>query len=193
MMQATQPEGMETNLAEAQPAPDTQPAPEAQPNPDPATLAAAVLRAVSERTQRAEHSVIKSMAEQRGLSEGEVRAALEQARAQATEAAPAATQPQPAAQERLIAAEVKWLGAEMGLIDPEAALRLMDASLVQVEADGTVSGVREALTALAQHKSYLFASPGRGAWAQKLGAGAPPALTGVEEAFYRRNPGLRKT
>ena len=91
---------------------------------------------------------------------------------------------------KLIEAEIARLGAEMKLIDPEAAWRLMDATAVTVTDDGAVIGLREALETLRQSKSYLFAQGG--AWAQRVGNGGLPRLTGVEEAFYRKNPALRK-
>ena len=47
------------------------------------------------------------------------------------------------------------------------------------------------IAALRKEKGYLFAT-GTAAWAQRVGAGGAPALTGVEEAFYRKNPGLRR-
>ena len=92
---------------------------------------------------------------------------------------------------KLLNAEIRTIGAEMGLLDAEAALRLMPPEAVTVNAQGEVAGVREALTALQQHKGYLFARAARGAWAQRMGDSAP-RLTGVEVAFYRKNPTLRK-
>ena len=93
---------------------------------------------------------------------------------------------------RLLAAEVKSVGAELGLLDPEVALTLIDPSALTVGEDGAVTGVREALESLKQRKGYLFAQPGRGAWAQRVSSGGAPQLSGVEEAFYRKNPALRR-
>jgi len=93
--------------------------------------------------------------------------------------------------QKLLAAEIRSVGAELGLIDTEAALQLMPPDAVTVSADGDVTGVREALTELRQHKGYLFTRNGHGAWAQRMGE-STPRLTGVEEAFYRKNPTLRK-
>lgn len=96
-----------------------------------------------------------------------------------------------AIRQKLLTAEIRSVGAELGLIDAEAALRLMPPEAVTVSAQGDVTGVREALTALQQRKGYLFARAARGAWAQRMGDSAP-RLTGVEEAFYRKNPTLKK-
>jgi hypothetical protein len=91
---------------------------------------------------------------------------------------------------RLAAAEVRRVGAEMGLVDAEIALTLLDPAALAVNEAGEVAGVRDALAALKAEKGYLFARAG-GAWAERLGGGLVP-LTGVEEAFYRKNPALRK-
>lgn len=96
-----------------------------------------------------------------------------------------------AIRQKLLTAEIRSVGAELGLLDPEAALRLMPPEAVTVNALGEVAGVRVALTALQQSKGYLFARSARGAWAQRMGDSAP-RLTGVEEAFYRKNPTLKK-
>lgn len=161
-------------------------------------LAQTLLKAVEERLARAEKSVVRSMAGQNGMEEAELTRLLAQARAAGGEAAPAPESAQQFEQlktrwrERLLAAEVKTVGTELGLLDGEVALKLMDAAALTVAEDGTVGGVREALTALKQSKGYLFGQATRGAWAQKLGFSGIPPLSGVEEAFYRKNPALRR-
>ena len=160
-------------------------------------MAETLLRAVEERTCRAEKSVLRSMAEQSGMEEQALAEMLAQARArQVGETAPEERKRLETADERirsrLLLAEVKAVGAELGLLDADAALRLLGTDAASVAEDGAVSGVREALEALKQQKGYLFAPPARAAWAQRIGSGAPSAMSGVEEAFYRKNPTLRR-
>ena len=131
----------------------------------------AVLRAVEARTQRAEKSVLKSLADQYGLNEAEVTALLDKAKADKAKELPAEAKRQIAeAQEQaksvLIAADVRTVGIELGLLDVDTALVLMDKSKVSV--DGTkVNGTKEALEALKTAKPFLFKANDNGAWAQK--------------------------
>ncbi len=165
--------------------------------PDAEALKASLLKAVEDRARRAESAVVRSMAEQSGVPEETLAEMLASARKQQAQTLP------PEAQERLNAlnadarrrltmAEVKNVGAEMGLRDAEVALSLMDADALTVDENGAVTGVREALEGLKARKGYLFAAPGRGAWAQRVSAGGEAQLSGVEEAFYRKNPALRR-
>ena len=216
-------------------------APAAQPKPaatQALTFADMLMKAVHERTQRAEKSVLRSMAVQSGITEGALGSILAAARAGHTQAAglPApedsaaetalAATPEQAAQamqptgdataaqaapppqteetktptlqedrsavlgRRLVAAELRRIGEQMGLVDAEVALALIDPEAMTVSETGEVAGVTEALNALKAQKGYLFARAG-GAWAERLGGGLAP-ISGVEEAFYRKNPALRK-
>ena len=188
--------------ANAAPLPDpeteleTDPAPvDASTAPD--KLAETLLKAIEERTSRAEKSVLRSMALQTGVDEQTLSDLLARARAAQPETLPPETQAKldeanARVTQRLVLAEVKAIGAEMGLVDADAALALMDTSGIAVGEDGLVTGVREALEALRTTKRYLFAQGGRGAWAQKVGNGGIGMLSGVEEAFYRKNPTLKK-
>ena len=159
-------------------------------------LGAQLLRAVRERVGRAEKSVLRSMAEQRGLPEEHLADLLAKARALET-AEPAQQERQTdTAEERLrrklLQNEVARVGGEMGLLDADVALRLLEEGFAKVESDGEVTGVRESLESLRQRKGYLFAPTARTAWAQRVGTAAPALAGGVEEAFYRKNPALRK-
>jgi hypothetical protein len=161
------------------------------------TLKGTLLKAVEDRTRRAQSSVVRSMAEQNGVPEETLQDLLIQARAEkATELPPELQQRMDeaaaAAALKLKMAEVKAIGAEMGLVDTEVALQLIDPETLAVTDNGDVAGVREALESLKQRKGYLFAPPMRAAWAQRVSAGSAPPLSGVEEAFYRKNPELRK-
>ncbi|MCE5344516.1 MAG: hypothetical protein LLF96_13170 [Eubacteriales bacterium] len=187
---ATQPDDAQDDATPTDAANET---PEAATNEE---LKAALLKAVQERTRRAETSVVRSMAEQNGVAEETMAAMLSAARAAQTEALPPEAQSRLDAlnadvRRRLMMAEVKSVGTELGLIDPDVALTLLAADALTVAEDGTVTGVREALESLKARKGYLFAMPARGAWAQRVSSGVTPQLSGVEEAFYRKNPALR--
>ncbi|NLI21760.1 MAG: hypothetical protein GX418_09460 [Clostridiales bacterium] len=176
--------------------------PSETPPPTDGAFSETLLKAVEERVARAEKSVLRSMAEQNGLDEQALSALLAQARGRRAEAPPDGAAPAQARQRldeinarltgRLLAAEVKSVGAEMGLLDPEAAMKLLDTARLLVDETGEVSGVPEALAALRESKAYLFAKPQRAAWAQRIDAGGGAEVSGVEEAFYRKNPGLRR-
>lgn len=180
---------------EGESAPDAplEAAPEGDP-PDAADPAFAdtLLRAVEERARRAEKSVLRSMAAQRGMTEEALSQVLAQARAgQATGAEAQARERGALLGKRLIAAEVRRVGAEMGLVDAEVALGLIAPDALTVSEAGEVEGVPEALADLRARKGYLFGRGG-GAWAQRLDGGGLAPASGVEEAFYRKNPALRK-
>ena len=167
----------------------------APPSAPPENLGEALRKAVAERTARAEKGVLRSMAAQYGMEEAALAAALQAARDAQTELPPDAQARIHAMQarfgERLRLMDVKAVGAELGLIDPDAAIRLMDADSIAVAEDGSVQGTREALDALRRAKPYLFRQAGAGAWAQRLDGGGIPSMTGVEAAFYRKNPALK--
>ncbi len=187
----THPDCLPENASEV--AADTPETPEAADSAQ-ASLKKTLLKAVEERKRRAENSILRSMAEQNGLPEARLAALLHDARDEA--APPEETDERLAAitanaTRRLLLAEVKSVGAELGLLDADVALKLIDPDALTVEADGSVTGAREALEALKESKKYLFSQSGRGAWAQRMGGGAPQ-LSGVEEAFYRKNPALRR-
>lgn len=150
-------------------------------------LVQTLLHAIDSRQQRAEKSVLRSMAQQYGLEEAELSAMLDEARQRKQAQLPPQVQQQlDQANERanrlLIAAEIKSLGAAMGLIDPEAALQLMNREGVTVDDKGAVSGAQEALDALKESKPYLFGqTTQRGSWGQPQGAPAQDDKSGREE------------
>ncbi|MEA4998644.1 MAG: hypothetical protein VB087_04560 [Candidatus Limiplasma sp.] len=187
------PEPAETGAANP-PAGDA-PAQSSPQSSPPQNLGEALRKAVAERTARAEKGVLRSMAAQYGMEEAALAAALQAARDAQTELPPDAQARIHAMQarfgERLRMMDVKAIGAELGLIDPDAAIRLMDADSIAVAEDGSVQGTREALDALRRAKPYLFRQAGAGAWAQRLDGGGIPSMTGVEAAFYRKNPALK--
>lgn len=182
--------------------------------PEDPAFAQTLLRAVEERARRAERGVLRSMTAQSGVDEEALSQMLTRARAardaQAepggaeedeelatleTNAEPAAPEPRDTRAEllgrRLIAAEVRRVGAELGLLDAEVALTLIPQAALTIGEAGEVEGAREALLNLRARKGYLFGRAA-GAWAQKLDGGGLTPMSGVEEAFYRKNPALRR-
>lgn len=161
-----------------------------QPSAD--DIAAAIFKAAEQRTQRAETSVVKSMAEQYGISEEEARAALEKAKSDKAGKLPDDVQKQldeanAKVRTMQISAEVAKIGAELGLLDAETALLLIPADKIKVDDKGAVTGVKEALEALKKDKAYLFKAGGAGGL--KQGEGAPPetdAKTEARNQMYHR-------
>lgn len=144
----------------------------------PEALAEAFSKALNTRTDRAERSVARSFAEQYGMTETEVTALLEKAKADKASAIPPEVQKQidaanKRANDMLIVAETRAISAELGLIDADVAYQLMDKANVKVDDAGKVTGVKEALEALKTAKPFLAAAQPTGAWGQKQGASTP--------------------
>lgn len=124
------------------------------------SIAAALIPALDARQERAERSVIKSFAEQSGVSVEEITNLVADYKAKQATAIPADVQKRidermRTADNRLISAEVRAVGAELNIIDIDAAFALMNKSGVKVGEDGSVTGVKEALEALTAAKPYL--------------------------------------
>ena len=82
------------------------------------------------------------------------------------------------ADNRLISAEVRAVGTELNIIDIDAAFALMDKTGVKVGDDGSVTGVKEALEALATARPWLVKQ-----------AAPSPSGTGSTGNFPRGNGG----
>ena len=137
-----------------------------------------IAAALDARHQRTERSVIRSFAEQNGVSVEEITKLMTDYKAQQAAAIPADVQQRiderlRTADNRLISAEVRAVGTELHIIDIDAAFALMDKSGVKVGEDGSVTGVKEALEALTAAKPYL------------VKAAPPPSGTGSTGNFPR--------
>ena len=142
-----------------------------------------IAAALDARQQRTERSVIKSFAEQNGVSVEEITKLMTDYKAKQATAIPADVQKRidermRTADNRLISAEVRAVGAEMNIIDIDAAFALMDKSGVKVGDDGSVTGVKEALEALATARPWLVKQ-----------AAPSPSGTGSTGNFPRGNGG----
>ena len=142
-----------------------------------------IAAALDARQQRTERSVIKSFAEQNGVSVEEITKLVTDYKAQQATAIPADVQQRidermRTADNRLISAEVRAVGTELNIIDIDAAFALMDKSGVKVGDDGSVTGVKEALEALATARPWLVKQ-----------AAPSPSGTGSTGNFPRGNGG----
>ena len=169
-------------------APAAPPAPKAASAED---IAAAVLKAVGDRTARAETGVVKSMAEQYGMSEADLKAVLDKHKAEAAKALPEEAQKQIDAakaevqQLRLETALVKE-GAALGLLDVEDAIKLLPADAIKINDKGEITGLKEALEKLKETKPYLFATVQKAATGQRVSGGtAPDGKTAHDEAHEK--------
>lgn len=141
-------------------------------------IVAAVVAAMEARQQRAGDAVIKSMAEQYGMTTDEVKTLLkaEQDKKKGQLSPEAQAQVDAAnarAQKMLLTAEVTKLGTDMGLVDVDVALSLLDQEKISYKDDGTVEGVQSALDALKEKKAYLFQAQKQGSWGHGRQGGAP--------------------
>jgi hypothetical protein len=172
--------------------PEIKPQSESRQQLDAAEFADALMKAIDDRTSRAEKGVLKSMAEQYGFTEDEAKAVKEKAKADKAAKLPEDVQKQldeanAKVRRMQVSAEVVKIGAELGLVDADVALQLLPADAIKVNAKGEISGVKEALEALKKEKPYLFGTKAAGGI--KQGAGAPPekdAKSEIMETMYHK-------
>ena len=145
--------------------PETVTSPKAQTEtrqqPDAGEFADALMKALEDRTCRAEKGVLKSMAEQYGFTEDEAKTIMEKAKAEKAAQLPENVQKlldeaNAKVRRMQISAEVAKVGTELGLLDSDVALQLLPADAVKINTKGEVTGVRDALEALKKEKPYLF-------------------------------------
>ena len=154
-------------------------------------IAAAVLKAVGDRTARAETGVVKSMAEQYGMSEADLKAVLDKHKAEAAKALPEEAQKQIDAaraevQKLKLSSAVAKEGAALGLVDADVAITLIPADAIKVNDKGEITGVKEALEKLKETKPYLFATVQKAATGQRVSGGsAPDGKTAHDEAHEK--------
>ena len=164
--------------------------------PSAKSFATELMKALDERTSRAEKGVLKSMADQYGMSEDEAKAVMEKAKAEKAKAlTPDAQKQIDAAKAELLkyklGAEVAKEGAALGLLDPDVAMSLLGEDATKANDKGEFAGLKAALEKLKETKPYLFGGK-PGAMAQRVSGAAPATLTGEEARFYAKNPGLKK-
>lgn len=164
-----------------------QPTTAAPSQPSAAEVAQALMKALDERSQRAERSISKSIAEKYGMTEDEINSILAAEKKKRDAALPAAVQRQldaamKAANDKLIAAEIRVQASALGFLDSDDALALIDRTGIKIDDKGEVTGVAEALKALAEKKPHLIKQDnGPGAWGQRHGTGAGGETTATDE------------
>lgn len=165
----------------------------------PANLSDLLIQALEARTERAEKSVTRSIAEQYGVSEEELTGIVNRYKAEKANQLPESAQKQireatEKAHGMMIAAEVRAMGAQMGLLDADVALQLLDRSKVSVSEDWKVKGVKDALEALKTAKPFLFGAKDA-AWGMKLGGeSAEPVSRArmIAQNYYKNKYGEEK-
>lgn len=76
---------------------------------------------------------------------------------------------------------IERAAARAGAVDSEAVLALIDKSKIQVNGDGTIAGVEEAINALQSNKAYLF---GKGNTVT-LGEGTNPSDSNTQVKSFK--------
>ena len=133
-----------------QPEPKTQPQAEPRQQLDATEFADALMKALDDRTSRAEKGVLKSMAEQYGFTEDEAKTIMEKAKAEKAAQLPENVQKlldeaNAKVRKMQVAAEVSKIGAELGLLDAEVALQLLPGDVIKVNVKGEVTGIKDTL------------------------------------------------
>mgnify|MGYP001201212351 FL=1 len=139
---------------------------------------------IEKRLARAKKDADKALEDERKkaqMTEAErLKAAKDEAEAKAEKALATAN-------EVLVRAEVKSIAADMGLVDGDAAYALIDRDSVELK-NGKVTGVKEALEALAKEKPWIKKGEAKGS----VGAGTNPGSSNSKtdmNAFIRRAAG----
>lgn len=175
-------------FADETPAPE-QPAPAAPPAQSVEQIVTAAMAAMEARQQRAGSAVIKSVAEQHGISADELTAAIEKAKAEK------AAQVPPDVQKQLDAANAQIAAYQNREAAAAAGVSPAFADFVIFEAQ---KGVKDGTDFAASLKDYLEKNPQYkadakpAAWGLPSVGGASPQLSGVESRFYELNPHLKK-
>lgn len=75
---------------------------------------------------------------------------------------------------------IGFKAAQLGALDVEAVTKLIDRTNIKIDESGNITGVAEALEALAKSKAYLF---GKGNGAPNLGTPTSPGAGNTTPAF----------
>ena len=83
--------------------------------------------------------------------------------------------------------EVATTANKLGIVDSDVAYRLIDKESIEYDDKGKPSNIEALLKKLPQDKPYLLGGNKPGAF----NYGRSESLSGVEEEFLKRNPGLK--
>lgn len=169
--------GQQSTPPQATPAVPPTIAPASAPPASAAQIAEETLKLINAASEKKEHGITKSMADQYGLTEDELKAAIDAKKAEkSAKLSPEAQKQIDDANAELNKLKVTTVvtkeGSAMGLLDVDVAMQLLPKDAVKVDAKGEITGVKEALEGLKKDKPYLFGETVKPpAMAQKVGNG----------------------
>jgi hypothetical protein len=119
--------------------------------------------AIRDRLQRqrdkyADYDKLKADAEKLATIEAANKTEAEKLAERVQKAEQAAQDATSKARARILAAELRAVATELGFTDPADAGRLLDAAALEVNDNGEVPGLKDALSKLAEAKPYLLKS-----------------------------------
>lgn len=113
------------------------------------------------------------------MSEAErLKAEKEEASKKAEEASEAAKKAQESANQRIVNTEIRSIARSLNANDPNDVLTLLDKSVIEIDDEGNVTGVDEAVKALKEAKPWMFKQP---IGADASGGSNPSKNPGVSE------------
>ncbi len=113
------------------------------------------------------------------MSEAErLKAEKEEAAKKAEEAAEQAKKAQETANKRILNTEIRSVARALNANDPNDVLALLDTSTIEIDENGDVKGVEDAVKALKEAKPWMFKQP---IGADAVGGGNPNKNPGVSE------------
>lgn len=107
-----------------------------------------------------------------------LKAEKEEAAKKAEEAAEQAKKAQETANQRIVNTEIRSVARALNANDPNDVLALLDKSIVEIDDDGNVKGVEEAVKALKEAKPWMFKQP---IGADAVGGSNPSKNTSISE------------
>lgn len=107
-----------------------------------------------------------------------LKAEKEEAAKKAEEAAEQAKKAQETANQRIVNTEIRSVARALNANDPNDVLALLDKSVVEIDDDGNVKGVEEAVKALKEAKPWMFKQP---IGVDAVGGGNPSKNTSISE------------
>lgn len=113
-----------------------------------------------------------------------LKAEKEEAAKKAEEAAEQVKKAQETANQRIVNTEIRSVARALNANDPNDVLALLDKSIVEIDDDGNVKGVEEAVKALKEAKPWMFK---QAIGADALGGGNPAKSPSISELTELEN------
>ena len=89
--------------------------------------------------------------------------------------------------EMAVSHEIAIQSGKLGIVDGDVAYKLLDKEAIEFDDNGKPKNIEDLLKKLVQDKPYLLGGNKPGAF----NYGRSESLSGVEEEFLKRNPGLK--